>query len=257
MSAAALPLARVEARRLARHPLLGLGVLLSLILLVAASGSNGAAQAAEIGGMGSFPLAAGTLLAANAAALRSRRDGTDELFSTLPGSAQTRTSAQLLALLVVVPIAAALVGLMYVAFGAADGLVIAQDGRRHVPVAVELAQGPVAILAMGALGILLGRRMPSPLVAAPVVVALLALEIPLAVWGSHAVARWALPFVNDAITVPGSWVPCEPGDVVAHCSTVLGFDLGGMAVHLAYLALTAALCVAGALLPRHPTAAAR
>jgi hypothetical protein len=243
-----LALARVEGRRLLRHPFLLLGVALSLALAVAGALSNGGVQATEIAGMGSFPLAAGTLLAANAAGLRSRRDATDELYATLPRPAATRTAAQLLALAWVVPVAVALVAVMYVAFGAHDGLVVRYDGRTHLPALAELAQGPFVVVALGALGVLLARRAPSPLVAPPVVVALLALEIPLAVWGSPATARWALPFVNDAIAAPNSWVPCEPGDLVAHCNLILGFDVRGMAIHLAYLAGAAALFACGALL---------
>jgi hypothetical protein len=243
-----LALARVEGRCLLRHPLLLLGLALSLTLTVASALSNGAEQAMVLAGMGSFPLAAGVLLATNAAGLRSRRDGVDELYATLPRPLATRTAAQLLALAWTVPVAIALVAAMYVAFGAHAGLVVGWDGRRHAPALAELAQGPLLVVSLGALGVLLARRAPSPLIAPPLVVALLALEIPLAVWGSTAAARWALPVVNDAIAAPDSWVPCEPGDLVAHCNLILGYDTAGIAVHLGFLAATATLFACGALL---------
>ena len=243
-----LALARVEGRCMLRHPLLLLGLALSLTLTGASVLSNGPEQAMVLAGMGALPLAAGVLMASNAAGLRSRRDGADELYATLPHPPGTRTAAQLLALAWTVPVTIALVGAMYVAFGAHAGLVVGWDGRRHAPALAELAQGPLIVVSLGALGVLLARRAPSPLIAPPLVIALLALEIPLAVWGSTAPARWALPAVNDAIAVPNSWVPCEPGALVAHCNLILGYDTAGIAIHLGFLTATATLFACGSLL---------
>ncbi len=245
-----MTLAAVESRCLLRHPLLLAGLALSVVLLLAGARSNGAMQAMLLDGMACFPLAAGVLLAANAGGLRSRRDGTEELFAAMPSPARTRTAAQVLAVGSAVALAVGLVAAAVLAFGAADGLVVSHAGLRHVPAAAELAAGPLAVAVLGVLGVALARWVPSPFVAPPLVVGLLALEVPLDVWGSGAGARWSLPFVNAATSVPGAWVPCEPGDVVARCNLVVGFDVGGMALHLGVLAAAAGLLAFAALRPR-------
>jgi hypothetical protein len=78
-------------------------------------------------------LGSGTFLAANLAAMRDRRGGAEELLAPLPHGPATRTGALLLALLATVPLSAAVVAFAYVAFGAADGLVIDRFGATRVP----------------------------------------------------------------------------------------------------------------------------
>src|SRR3954447_11040157 len=146
-------------------------------------------QAMLLDGMLCFPLAAGTLLAANAGGLRSRRDATDELFRTMPRPARARIGAQLLAAGSAVPLAIVLVAAGVVAFGAADGLVVSRSGLRHVPALTELAAGPPAVAVAGGLRVGLARWTRSPFVAPPVVVGLLALEVPFDVWGPGAGVR--------------------------------------------------------------------
>ena len=124
-------LARVEARCLLRHPVFLVGVLLTAVIVVPSAGSDGQSKLFVLLGGGVLPLAAGTFIAANLAALRSRRDGTDELFGALPRRGISRTAAQLLAVAVVAPVALILLGAMFVALGAPGGLVVGFDGMRH------------------------------------------------------------------------------------------------------------------------------
>ena len=175
-------LARVEARCLLRHPVFLVGVLLTAVIVVPSAGSDGQSKLFVLLGGGVLPLAAGTFIAANLAALRSRRDGTDELFGALPRRGISRTAAQLLAVAVAAPVALILLGAMFVALGAPDGLVVGFDGLRHVPAPVELAQGPLLVVFLGAAGIALARLAPSVVVAPLALVGLLALEVPVTVW---------------------------------------------------------------------------
>jgi hypothetical protein len=237
---AARTLARIEGTRLLRHPLFLLGLALSGVLSAGAAGTDGPAQVAVLSGMGALPLAGGTLLAANLAGLRSQRDGTAELYDSLPRPERTRTAAQLLAVGWAVAVTAVLTAATYAALGGGS-LVVNAQGLRHVPAVAELAHGPLAVAACGAAGVLLARRLRSAIVAPVLVVALLAAEVPLAVWGSQLFVRWALPFVNDARIVPDSWVPCSPAAVTAHCSLVLGYDVAGLTAHAAYLIVVTAV----------------
>ena len=244
-----LALARIEAARLLRHPVFLLGLGLSGLLTVAAGGTDGPAQVAVLEGMGALPMAGGTLLAANLAGLRSERDRTTELYDSLPGRTRDRAAGHLLALAGPVALATALTAMTYILLGM-HALVVNEAGLRHVPTAGELAQGPLMVASCGAIGVLLARRTRSAIVAPVMLLALLALEVPLAVWGSQVAARWALPFVNDARVVPGSWVPCGPDQVTAHCSFVTGYDTAGMTAHALYLIVLAAAASWVALRPR-------
>ena len=117
------------------------GVLLTAVIVVPSAGSDGQAQLFVLLGGGVLPLAAGTFIAANPAALRSRRDGTDELFGALPRRGISRTAAQLLAVAAAAPVALILLGAMFVALGAPDGLIVGFDGTRHVPAPVSSHRG--------------------------------------------------------------------------------------------------------------------
>ena len=244
-----LALSRVEAVRLIRHPLLLLGVGLSALLCVSVAGTDGPGQVAVLEGMGALPLAGGTLLAADLAGLRSHRDATTELYDALPAPARIRIAAQLLALAGPTALAALLTAVTYLLVGAGD-LVVNEQGLRHVPALSELVQGPLMVAACGAAGALLATRARSAIIAPVVLLALLAVEVPLAVWGSPVAVRWALPFVNAAQVVPDSWVPCAPGDMTPHCSFVTGYDTAGMAVHALYLIVVTAAAAGAALRSR-------
>ena len=241
-----IALAGVEARRLLLHPLVLAGVALSVLAVIAGAQRDGQAQSFLLMGVAVLPLALGTFVAANLAALRSTRAGAEELLDTLPQDVRVRTGAQLLALLAAVPLAIALLALAYLLFGAGDGLIISQYGTRRVPALIELAQGPLLVLALGAFGVLLGRVVPFAQLAALLVVAIVFAEVPLAAWAPETPLRWAVPLVNDIIAVPDTWAPCEPGSGYL-CGEIARFDTAAMAWHLLALTAIAAAASAAAL----------
>ena len=108
------------------------------------------------------------------------------------------------------PLAAALLAGAYLLFGAADGLIIGADGARRTPALVELAQGPLLVLSLGAVGVLMGRVAPVAALGLMLVVVIVFAEVPLAAWAPETPLRWAVPLVNDMIVVPDTWGPCEP-----------------------------------------------
>jgi hypothetical protein len=94
---------------------------------------------------------------------------------------------------------------------------------------------------------------PSVVVAPLVLVGLLALEVPVTAWQWSNGLHWLAPLAHDTIAEPGSWVPCMPGNTTPGCSLVLGYDLGGMGLHLLYLVGLTAGAVAVALWRRRPS----
>jgi hypothetical protein len=218
-------LGRIEGRRLLRHPLFLLGVALSLLFF--RDEGDGATLAQFVDGLGWLPLAGGTLIAANLAALRSRRDRTEELYASLPNQRSTRVAGQLLGVLWTLPISAALMAAVVLD----HSLFAAELGARPPLATVELVQGPLMVLAFGAVGILLARLAPSPIVGPIVVVALVASQVPGVVAGGGWVA-WALPMSTHLIHAMET-VPC-PGIAVGDCQTS-GWSLSGNTWHAAYL----------------------
>jgi hypothetical protein len=161
-------LALVEGWRLLRHPITLAGLAISVWwLTVDGRGFLPVLDRADVTTAAAIaPLACGVLLAANQTALRSRRHGTEELYGTAPASPTTRTGAHLAALLGVVALAAVLAAAKLAWLAAAGGVRAPDPG--------EAAVGPALVALAGAIGVLLARWAPSPLVAP---VALLALAV--------------------------------------------------------------------------------
>ena len=242
-----LALAGVEAVRLLRHPIVLAGAALSVLLLLQDLGEYGG-RFYLLTIAATMPLAAATMVAANLAALRSRRSDTDELWASTAMPASGRTLAHLLSLAAPVTLAAALVAFGYFAFDAGDGLRVDVIGTTVVPSVTELAQGPLVVLALGALGIALARWLPTVALAPVVIVGFLAIEMPMTSWGVATEWRWLAPVVNHG---ERSWAPCSRE---AHaewgCDGAVGFDIAGMRWHLLYLAGLTVFLAALALL-RH------
>lgn len=237
----------VEAKRLLRHPVVLAGAALSALLFVQDLGEYGGRFfLLTMGGV--MPLAAATLLAANLATLRSRRSDTDELWASVPAPAATRTLAHVLSLLAPLALATVVLATAYAWYGAGDGLRVDVTGTTAVPGMTELAQGPLVLLALGALGIALARWLPAVGVAPVVVVAFLAVEMPVTSWGTASEWRWLAPVVNHG---RDGWAPCS---LEAHlawgCDGAAAFDVTAMRWHLLYLTGLTTLFVALALL-RH------
>ena len=158
-------LARVEAGRLLRHPSFLIGTALSALLVDAAAYTNILPEVDRSAVIALVLLAWATLIATNLAALRSRRDGTDELFGSLPTPASVRTAGHLVSGLAAVPVAAVILG-GYIAY-------VMVDGGIGSPNVAELLVGPLLVAGGAMLGVLVARWAPHPMVAPLAVVATL------------------------------------------------------------------------------------
>ncbi|MGW8985953.1 ABC transporter permease [Streptomyces parvus] len=199
VGAATRTLARVEAVRLLRHP----AVLAAFALYVAQwaysgySGNDRYPVLHDEDRYTQLPLmliAAGTLLAANLAALRSYRHNTDAMFDLMVLPPWRRTWALLLALLPVTVVSAVLAGTR-IAYAAA------QDAAVGSPSVTELATGPLVVLLSGAIGVVAARVVRS-VVAAPLTLAALGIVTVAAALTPRSDARWwGLVGIEDE-TVP-------------------------------------------------------
>jgi hypothetical protein len=155
-----LQLAWIEGRRTAIHPALlslgSMGVLAGLPFLFSSSDVSW-----MLGGL-AWMLALGGLIAANLGALRSRRERTEELFSSMPVTVSARTSA--FAVSAWVPASAT--GTLLFLLALRPGLEF-RDGSPAFA-SVDLWQLPVLVGTLCVLGVVLARWIPSPL-AAPVI----------------------------------------------------------------------------------------
>lgn len=246
-----LALARVEGLRLLRHPVFLAGAALSVLFAVTFS------RASDIGGdyfllagPALLPLALATLVSVNLAALRSRRSDTEELYASLTARAGARTIAHLVSIAWPAAFAAGLVAAQFVYFGAADGLVVDPAGQREIPSVFELAQGPVAVAALGVLGLTLARWVPYLPVAPVLSVGLLVVEMPLTTWNIPGAKAWLAPIVNPAIAVEGASWPCS-AEQEWPC-TLDRFASGSVGWHLLYLAGAATVLATVAWLRHRP-----
>ena len=165
-----MALARIEARKMIRHPAFLLTMAFGLLLLRGAIG-----VAAGDGGLivnlawltagiavGSL---IGAVLTANVAALRARRDHLLELFGSLPSPAEARTAGVLGGVLF------GLGGLGVVIAGLAwFGLDRFEDTTSEADLFLAV-QYPLSVLALGALGVAVARWIPSVLGGPLVVIA--------------------------------------------------------------------------------------
>lgn len=206
---AVVALARIEGRRLIGHPVFLAGAALSVLftLTFAAATDIGGDYFALLGGT-LLPLALATLVVCNLAALRYRRGATTELYGALAAPAHVRTLAHLLALAWPAGVAAALVAGAFAWFGAWEGLDVTREGRIATPGAVDLAQGPLAVAALGALGVALARWIPHPAVGILAAVVLFFPQMMYTTWNLQDAFGWFLPLVNPAQTGADSSWPC-------------------------------------------------
>ncbi len=103
------PLARADARRVLRHPAFIAGVLLTPLVLLAATESENTWRGVSAGtALGLVPLGWLTIIATNLVTLRPKRTGTEELLAALPTPQPTRSSALLATAIAPVAVAAVL-----------------------------------------------------------------------------------------------------------------------------------------------------
>ena len=105
------PLVRADVWRLLRHPAFVTGVLLTPLMLIAATESETNWRGVSAGiALGLVPLGWLTIVASNLVALRPKRTGSDELFAALPAAQPARSSALLATAFGPVIVAAVLAG---------------------------------------------------------------------------------------------------------------------------------------------------
>ncbi|MGH9225977.1 MAG: hypothetical protein ACRD2W_19805, partial [Acidimicrobiales bacterium] len=190
-------LARTESRRLVRHPSFLIGVALSVLVIRTAASGNILTEADGDVALGLVPLGWAAMIATNLSALRGRRDGTAELFGSLPSTPASRTAAQLLAgWVAVVAAAIVLVGWLALEW---SGVAIGS------PNVAQLMVGPLLVAGAAALGVLAARWLPHPLVGPLLVVGTVLVQTTLDGLGVSPF-RW-MAFAADA-TSPAS----APGD---------------------------------------------
>ena len=175
--AAGVQLARVEGRQLLGNEVFIVGIFMSIAILVVfglvwASDNIGAQNSwrywLALLPVFTLPFAGMTLVAMNLAALRARREGTEELFGSLPATSTTRVVGHLgsvwMALVVqIVFVAATIVIGRFITdhFGAIDAASIG-----------DIVVSFVLVACAGSLAVALARWLPNPLVALVAVVAL-------------------------------------------------------------------------------------
>lgn len=167
----ALALARVEGRKLLRHPAFLIGALLTpWMLLMATSDTSESFLHLEVNtALALVPLGWLAMVATNLGALRSRRHGTEDLLESLPATASTRTAAHSLSALATVPVSVAF------AAGWSIWMQVHADPRgSHRP--AELAVGMLLVVGGGVLGVTVARWLPRAFVCLPAIVATIFIE---------------------------------------------------------------------------------
>jgi hypothetical protein len=222
-------LARVEAWKMLRHPAYPLGLGIAVVLVGVPRGGSIKIEFLMIGlGMS---LVIGSLFAANLGALRSRRDGTDELFGSTPAPLAARTAGHLTAV-AVGPVALTCVWAIVVGVMNSAGVGDFPDELRPV----MLVQAPLMVAAIGTLGVPTARLIPH-VVGGPIVLALhmftgLIWALPWAVFEADlSVNLWHLGYLVSTIVVFSS--------VALLRDRVRIFPAVGLAVGLGAAVLTA------------------
>ncbi len=191
---AAVQLARIEGRQLLRNETFIVGVFLSIAIVVLfgiiwASDNAGSTDSWRFGlaliPVFTLPFAGLTLAAVNGAVLRSRRDGAEELFESLPANPTTRVAGH--------------VGSVWAAFAIqvlfVCALAAAGRYRSHAFGAIDassIGDVVVSFVLVGcavALGVALARWLPYPLVA---LASLVALGVIATIIGGIGGAHWSL-----------------------------------------------------------------
>lgn len=187
----AFVLARVEGGRLLRHPLVLVGALFSTALFLAVTWDLAPVLHRDdvYTGLAAIPLAAGTLMAANLAASRSRRHGTEELYEASPLSPEARTVGHLLSV-------AWTAALGVVVTTAQAGFLMALDPVGS-PRILELLAAPTMVALGGVAGVLLARLWPAVIAGPVAVVACGALQVYQVAYLFYppSAIRWLVPWV--------------------------------------------------------------
>lgn len=148
------PLARADSRRLLRHPAFLVGVVLTPLMMVAATGPEDQWRViSPMTALALVPLGWFTIVAVNLLALRPARTGTAELFATLPAPQPVR-SAGLLATAWVAATSAALLAVGWTA------LALTRDDLTGSPQWSEIAAGVLVVAGSVMVGVAVARWLP-------------------------------------------------------------------------------------------------
>ena len=162
-------LGRIETRRMLKHPAFWIGLAFCLLLFRGAIGAEAETDvevniAWVVGGL-LIGLLVGTILTANVAALRPRRDHMYELYGSLPSPPETRTAGLFTGLLLgPVLISMVLTILGWWVFKRIPNI------EPHDIDGFLVIQVPLTTIALGAIAIAVGRWVPS-LLGGPVIIA--------------------------------------------------------------------------------------
>ena len=218
-----LELGRIQAVRLARHPL----VLLALAWIGVGTGLGG-----ELGPRAMFTLVTDiptflvgpfVFFAANLLASGERRHRTEEWLDSMPAPAAQRTGAAQVAVLGPLLLVGALV-----AVGFAVG--VATDQFISQPTVLEMASGLLPVLGAGLLGVMVARWLPWPGAAPLVMVGLVAVHV----------------WLNDRHELLGAYVEWAAWPASGNSAAWAGLEPGSRGWHVAYLVALCAMAATGA-----------
>lgn len=231
--AVAIQLARREGLRSSRHPVFLVGALLSLGTFGLFTWQSAPVlHRDDIFVAGSLlPLAAATLIVANLAASRSKRNATDELYDGTVTSGAMRTAGHLLSLAYPVVASLAVAAVMFV--------YMFVDEPVGTPRIAEVLVGPFCVALLGAIGVAIGRWKAHPALGPMAVVAIGALELlliqPIVNWrgvGAQTVqGPWFAPWVPMGLTGE------VPSELVLRPAAWHLLFLGGLVLLFAALAI--------------------
>ena len=162
-------LGRIECRKMVTHPALWIGMAFAVLLLRGVIGAGAVddfwESAAWVMGSVLFGLIIGTILTANVAALRPRRDHMKELYGSLPSPPEARTAGVFTGLM----LGPVLISLVLTALGWWVFKHIPNIEDRYAIDGFLAVQVPLTVLALGAIAIAVGRWIPT-LLGGPVII---------------------------------------------------------------------------------------
>lgn len=217
-----LQIARAEGRRLLRHPIVVVGLLLAVVTpwdLLHELAPVMVRDTVLLTGTGTL-IAVSTLLAAHLATTRPQRDGTEDLYEASPTQVAARTGGLLLACLW--PAAAAL------AYGLAGvGYLYWTGGIGH-PNPFDVLAIPAATATAGVAGVALGRWLPSRIAATLSAVVLVTLQAALLFPWFHGGPHLVRLMVHSdwGMSVAPELVPRAPGIHLVYVLGVAGLIAG-------------------------------
>jgi hypothetical protein len=236
-AAGVVALGWIEARKMILHPTFWVSVGSCLVLVRGVVGGGGGDAGVRV----NVPLLLagllvgllfGTILSANVAALRPRRDHMRELFGSVPSPPETRTIGLFAGLL----LGPFLISVLFTAVGWWATTHIADPNIN--PEEVDwflMVQVPLSVIALGALAIAVGRWIPT-LFGGPVIIAAhlftgLIWAVPWILPRSSGIgSTWHLVYLGAAIM---TWVALA---LARDRSTVLRFAIGGGSLALGIVA---------------------